>query len=83
MGRNGIKSLSDLLSVIQFFKNFLRGQECHMFSFRTKAPFKMKSLRKIYNEVCLTEGRLTKLLVVKKYLDHNIRIKLKFHELYN
>lgn len=36
-----------------------------MFSFRTKAPFKMKSLNKIYKEVCLTESRLTKLLVVK------------------
>lgn len=36
-----------------------------MFSFRTKAPFKMKSLKKIYKEVCLTESRLTKLLVVK------------------
>lgn len=36
-----------------------------MFSFRTKAPFKMKSSKKIYKEACLIESRLTKLLLVK------------------
>lgn len=51
------KTLPDLL-VIQFLKIFLRGEECHMFSFRTKAPFKMKSLQ-IYKAVSLAEVRVS------------------------